>query len=60
MAAATSITPTMPTSTTVPIYRGTDGWHARAIGALAADVKWPFIGPLFGGVQRLSRGFSSC
>jgi LPS-assembly protein len=40
-------------STAVPIYSGTDGWHARAIGALAADVKWPFIGPLFGGVQRL-------
>jgi LPS-assembly protein len=39
--------------TTVAIYRGTNGWHARAIGALAADVKWPFIGPFFGGVQRL-------
>ena len=39
--------------TIVPIYRGTDGWHARAIGALAADVRWPFIGPLFGGIQRL-------
>ena len=36
-------------STAVPIYRGTDGWHARAIGALAADVQWPFVGPLFGG-----------
>jgi LPS-assembly protein len=41
-------------STAVPIYRGTDGWHARAIGALAADVQWPFIGPLLGGTQRLS------
>jgi LPS-assembly protein len=40
-------------STAVPSYAGTDGWHSRAIGALAADVKWPFIGPLFGGVQRL-------
>ena len=40
-------------STAVPIYRGTDGWHARAIGALAADVQWPFVGPLFGGIQRL-------
>ncbi len=38
-------------STTVPIYAGTNGWHARAIGALAADVQWPFIGPLFGGIQ---------
>jgi len=39
--------------TTVAIYRGTNGWHTRAIGALAADVQWPFIGPLLGGVQRL-------
>ena len=39
--------------TVVPIYRGTDGWHARAIGALAADVQWPFIGPVLGGIQRL-------
>ncbi len=40
-------------STLVPIYRGTDGWHGRAIGALAADVRWPFIGSAFGGIQRL-------
>jgi LPS-assembly protein len=40
-------------STPVVIYRGTDGWHGRAIGALAGEVKWPFVGPLFGGVQRL-------
>jgi len=40
-------------STPVPIYRGMDGWHSRAIGALAADLKWPFIGPALGGVQRL-------
>jgi LPS-assembly protein len=39
--------------TTVPIYSGTDGWHARVIGALAADVKWPFIGQLAGGIQRV-------
>ena len=39
--------------TAVPIYRGEDGWHFRGIGALAADLKWPFIGPLFGGTQRL-------
>jgi LPS-assembly protein len=39
--------------TTVAIYRGTDGWHGRAIGALAADMRWPFIGTLFGGVQQL-------
>ena len=39
--------------TVVPIYRGTDGWHTRAIGALAADLKWPFVGSVFGGTQRL-------
>ena len=39
--------------TTVAIYQGTNGWHGRAIGALAADVKWPFIGGLFGGIQRI-------
>ncbi len=38
--------------TVVPIYRGTDGWHTRAIGALAADIKWPFVGSAFGGTQR--------
>ena len=40
-------------STDVPLYRGTDGWHARGIGALAGEVRWPFVGPLFGGTQRL-------
>jgi LPS-assembly protein len=40
-------------STPVAIYRGTDGWHARAIAALAADIQWPFVGLAFGGVQRL-------
>jgi LPS-assembly protein len=39
--------------TSVAIYRGTNGWHGRAIGALAADVRWPLIGTLFGGVQQL-------
>lgn len=39
--------------TTVAIYRGTNGWHGRAIGALAADLRWPFIGNLLGGVQQL-------
>ncbi|WP_395624206.1 LPS-assembly protein LptD [Sphingomonas daechungensis] len=41
-------------STLVPLYRGVDGWHTRGIGALAIDVKWPFVGPLFGGSQRLT------
>lgn len=36
------------------IYRGMDGFQGRAIGAVAADVKWPFIGELFGGTQRFT------
>ncbi|HET7816389.1 MAG TPA: LPS assembly protein LptD [Sphingomicrobium sp.] len=41
-------------STAVPLYRGTDGWHVRGIGALAADLRWPLIGPLLGGTQKLT------
>ena len=41
-------------STQPLVYRGTDGVHARGIGALAADVEWPLVGPAFGGLQRLS------
>ncbi|MEO6199366.1 MAG: LPS assembly protein LptD [Sphingomicrobium sp.] len=41
-------------STSIVSYRGTDGWHARGIAALAADLKWPFAGPLLGGIQRLT------
>ncbi|MEO5972169.1 MAG: LPS assembly protein LptD [Sphingomicrobium sp.] len=40
-------------STSVDIYRGENGWHFRGIGALAGEVKWPLIGGLFGGIQRL-------
>jgi len=40
-------------SAPVALYSGTDGWHTRGIFALAADVKWPFVGPAFGGVQTL-------
>jgi LPS-assembly protein len=40
--------------TTQPIYRGTEGWHGRAIGALAAEVRWPLVGPFLGGSQRLT------
>jgi LPS-assembly protein len=41
-------------ATTTPIYRGVDGWQARAIAAAAAEMDWPLIGPLFGGVQTLT------
>lgn len=40
--------------TSIAAYRGLDGFHTRAIGALAADVKWPLIGELFGGAQRFT------
>ena len=40
--------------TPTPLYAGRDGWHVRGIGALAADMKWPFVGPAFGGTQRLT------
>lgn len=35
-------------------YRGTDGVQARAIGAIAADIRWPFIGEFLGGTQRIT------
>lgn len=40
--------------TTVVSYRGRDGFRARAVGAVALDVKWPFIGQFMGGAQRLT------
>jgi LPS-assembly protein len=43
----TELTPTL-------IYRGEEGFNFRGIAALAADIKWPLAGPLFGGTQRLT------
>ena len=44
-----------------PIYRGTDGWHTRGIGALAADLQWPFVGTAVRrDAARSSRGCSWC
>jgi LPS-assembly protein len=40
--------------TDIALYRGQEGWRFRGIGALAADVKWAFVGPAFGGTQRLT------
>ncbi len=40
--------------TPVEIYRGENGWQFRGIGALAADAKWPLVGDLWGGTQRLT------
>ena len=41
-------------ATSVAIDRGMDGWHFRGIGALAADLRWPLIGPALGGLQRFT------
>jgi LPS-assembly protein len=40
--------------TPVPLYRGSEGWSARGIAAVAAEVRWPFIGQFMGGTQRLT------
>lgn len=41
-------------STATVDYRGQEGWTGRAVGALAAEVRWPLVGALFGGQQRLT------
>lgn len=38
----------------IPLYAGDPGWQARGIAAAAVDVRWPFMGQAFGGVQRIS------
>ncbi|MBY2928215.1 LPS-assembly protein LptD [Sphingomonadales bacterium 56] len=35
-------------------YAGDPGWQARGIAAAAIDVRWPFMGEAFGGVQRIA------
>lgn len=44
-------------STSVASYRGLEGFRARAIGAVALDMKWPLIGEAFGGIQRITPRF---
>jgi LPS-assembly protein len=41
-------------ATSIVSYRGIEGFQTRLIGALAADVRWPFVGELFGGFQRFT------
>ena len=36
------------------IYRGNPGWETRGIATAAIDVKWPLVGPAFGGTQVLT------
>ena len=42
------------TATTTAAYRGEAGWNNRWIGAVAAEMRWPFVGELFGGQQQLT------
>lgn len=41
-------------STTTALYRGASGWHGRGIAAVAADMRWPFVGAFLGGTQRIT------
>ena len=38
----------------IPLYAGDPGWKARGIAAAAIDIRWPFVGEAFGGVQRIA------
>lgn len=40
--------------TRVASYRGLEGFQTRAIGAVAVDVRWPFIGAFGAGTQRVT------
>ncbi|TAJ11437.1 LPS-assembly protein LptD, partial [Patescibacteria group bacterium] len=43
--------------TTTAVYRGLPGWQTRGIATAALDVKWPFVGGIFGGTQVLTPRF---
>ena len=38
----------------VPTYRGEAGWNGRGVLAGAVDMRWPLVGPAFGGTQRVT------
>ncbi|MDE8653256.1 LPS-assembly protein LptD [Novosphingobium album (ex Liu et al. 2023)] len=40
--------------TSTEIYRGDKGWKTRGVATAALDVKWPFVGQVFGGTQVLT------
>ncbi|MGK6355059.1 LPS-assembly protein LptD [Sphingomonas sp. DT-207] len=40
--------------TEIPSYRGLEGFQFRGVGAVALDMKWPFVGEIFGGTQRIT------
>ncbi len=41
-------------STLTAVYRGNSGWQTRGVFAAAADIRWPFVGQVFGGTQILT------
>lgn len=41
-------------NTVTSLYRGEEGLQFRSIGAIAADITWPFVGEAFGGMQRIT------
>ncbi|MCW3847751.1 LPS assembly protein LptD [Sphingomonas sp. LB-2] len=40
--------------TSVPSYRGDEGFRFRGVAAVALDMKWPLVGPFMGGTQRIT------
>lgn len=40
--------------TTTALYRGNPGFEGRAVGSLAAEVRWPLIGEFWSGMQRIT------
>ena len=46
--------PATPADPRPSAIAATEGWSGRFIGALAADLRWPFVGALLGGTQRLT------
>jgi len=44
-------------ATTQIVYRGTEGFQTRAIGAVAVDMRWPFVGSIGAGTQRVTPRF---
>lgn len=41
-------------STLTEAYRGHAGWNFRSATSFAVDMRWPFVGEVFGGTQRLT------
>ncbi|MDB5686327.1 MAG: Organic solvent tolerance protein [Rhizorhabdus sp.] len=41
-------------STATVSYRGDPGWDGRGIAAIAADMRWPFLGGFLNGSQRIT------